>query len=306
MTDYLIGTGGWAYFKVPRKSRLRAYSEVFSFVEVNYTFYEYPDLRRVDYWRRSVPKDFNFAVRCHQDLTHKIGLRPSDEAYYVFGRMLQYYDALRAPFLVLETPASYVLDAQSVSDARNFFSSTNLKGVRLVWESRAPMTTEATELMRDFNIVHSVDFSRDEKPAVPSDVVYSRLFGKGRQHNLYEFTDEELVDIDRKILESQAKTVALSYHGVRMNTDAIRFLKYKQSGTFLPVTEYTGLDSAKTVLGEDAAFPASKSELLDSQGWKVIDLTPEKRIHLSELLLQISDRVYANLDDVATALEEVI
>jgi uncharacterized protein YecE (DUF72 family) len=43
LTDYLIGTGGWVYFQVPGKPSLKAYSEVFNFVEVNYTFYEYPD-----------------------------------------------------------------------------------------------------------------------------------------------------------------------------------------------------------------------------------------------------------------------
>ena len=106
MTEYLIGTGGWAYFKVPNKPSLKAYSEVFNFVEVNYTFYEYPDMRMVEQWRRIVPENFTFAVRCHQDLTHRIGLKPVDEAYYVLSRMVAYCGILDAPFLVLETPAS--------------------------------------------------------------------------------------------------------------------------------------------------------------------------------------------------------
>ena len=57
MTDYLVGTGGWAYFNASQehKSVLNAYSKVFNFVEVNYTFYEYPDIRRVERWRRTVP-----------------------------------------------------------------------------------------------------------------------------------------------------------------------------------------------------------------------------------------------------------
>ena len=78
MVEYLVGTGGWAYFNVPGKQPLKAYSEVFNFVEVNYTFYEYPDVRRVERWRRAVPEDFTFSVRCNQDLTHTIGLKPVD------------------------------------------------------------------------------------------------------------------------------------------------------------------------------------------------------------------------------------
>src|SRR3989304_7364943 len=110
LTEYFVGTGGWAYFKVPNKPSLEAYSEVFNFVELNNTFYEYPDVRRVEGWRRTVPANFMFAVRCHQDLTHRIGLKPVDEAYYVLSQMVAYWDILEAPFLVLETPVSYVMN----------------------------------------------------------------------------------------------------------------------------------------------------------------------------------------------------
>jgi uncharacterized protein YecE (DUF72 family) len=48
MINYLVGTGGWAYFQVPGKPSLKAYSEVFNFVEVNSTFYEYPSQRTVE------------------------------------------------------------------------------------------------------------------------------------------------------------------------------------------------------------------------------------------------------------------
>jgi uncharacterized protein YecE (DUF72 family) len=115
----LIGTGGWAYFNVPGKNSLQAYSELFNFVEVNHTFYEYPHPRVVEKWRRAVPSEFKFAVRCHQDLTHRIGLKPLDEAYAVLAKMSTYCEILDSPFLVLETPASYTFDEESVEAARN-------------------------------------------------------------------------------------------------------------------------------------------------------------------------------------------
>ena len=52
LTEYRIGTGGWAYFKIPNKYSLKAYSAHFNFVEVNYSFYEYPDFRMVVIERR--------------------------------------------------------------------------------------------------------------------------------------------------------------------------------------------------------------------------------------------------------------
>jgi uncharacterized protein YecE (DUF72 family) len=300
----LIGTGGWTYFNVPGKSSLKAYSEVFNFVEVNYTFYEYPDNRKVEQWRRNVPDTFTFAVRCHQDLTHRIGFKPVDAAYYVLGRMVTYCEILDAPFLVLETPARYVLNQEEVDRARDFFSSTNMKGVRLVWEARAPITASVIDLMRDFNATQCVDLSM-ETPSVESDVVYSRLFGKGK-HNIYQFTDDELLAVDKKIEKISPRIAALSYHGIRMNTDAARYAQYKKTGTFLPVTSCTGVDSARAVLSEDAKFPLSKSELIERQGWKVIDLNLDKRVHLSELLSKVPDRIYNSVDEVAEALKAVM
>jgi uncharacterized protein YecE (DUF72 family) len=304
LPDYLVGTGGWAYFKIPNKPSLKAYSEVFNFVEVNYTFYEYPNIRLVEGWRKTVPRDFTFAVRCHQDLTHKIGLKPLDEAYQVLGQMVTYCRLLDSPFLVLETPASYVLDSKSINAAKDFFASVTLSGVRLVWEIRAPITEQATGLMQDFNIVHCVDISRT-KPTEWSDVGYTRLFGKGN-HNIYQFTDEELREIDKNASESKPRVVALSYHGARMSTDALRFAHYKKTGKFLPITPCAGLDSARAVLSEDAVFPSSKQSLINDQGWKVVDLATEKRVHLSDLLSKIPERNYGSLNEVVSALEATL
>jgi uncharacterized protein YecE (DUF72 family) len=302
--EYLVGTGGWAYFKVPDKPSLEAYSEVFSFVEVNHTFYEYPDARLVERWRRIVPEGFTFAVRCHQDLTHRVGLKPVDEAYYVLSRMVAYCGMLDAPYLVLETPARYFFGQEELNRARDFLSSANLRGVRLVWEVRAPMSSAVLDLMRDLDIVECVDLSV-EKPSLKSDTVYTRLFGKGK-HNRYQFTDKELVDIDHNALGTGAKVVAMSYHGMRMNTDAARFMQYKKTGKFMPVTSFVGVDSARAVLAEDAEFPASKAGLIEDQGWKVIDATPQQRVHLSDLLTKIPEKTYNDIDEVAAELERVI
>ena len=300
LTNYLIGTGGWAYFRVPGQSSLCAYSRIFHFVEVNYTFYKYPDTRMVEHWRRTVPADFTFTVRCHQDLTHGISFKPVQEAYAVFSQMIGVCRILRAPLLHLETPARYVFNEQKIQEAREFFANVDLKRVRLAWEIRGKVTEEMVKLMQDFGIVHSVDLSR-ETPAFKSDVVYTRLFGKGK-HNIYQFTDEELEEIDQKI-KSQAKIVVASFHGLRMNTDAARFKEYKEKGVFLPVTSFTGIESVRAVLSEDAQFPSTKAELIEHQGWKVIDLKSDKRIHLSELLSKLPEKAYHNVDEIAKDLE---
>ena len=300
MIDYLVGTGGWQYFNISNKPSLKAYSEVFNFVEVNNSFYQYPTIQTVEQWRRTVPRNFTFSVRCHQDLTHKIGLKPVDEAYEIFYKVKNYSDILQTPFIVLETPSSYKID----SETTDFFSTLNLKSTTLVWEYRAPITPEVTNLMQDFNIIQCVDLSK-QKPSFNLEVTYSRLFGKG-QHNVYQFTDDELLEIQRQAEETCSKQVILAYHGLRMNSDALRFQTHLNSGNYLPVTSTAGADSAKEVLAQDTTFPSSKSELINKQGWKVIDVKRNQTAHLSEFLNRIPDKNYANIDEVVKELGAVL
>jgi uncharacterized protein YecE (DUF72 family) len=302
--NYLVGTGGWAYFKIPNKSSLKAYSELFNFVEVNYTFYEYPQFQLVERWRRAVPADFTFSVRCHQDLTHRIGFVPNNHANEIFYQMKQYCKILNSPFLVFETPPTYLINKENVKDVQDFFSSLNFQGLRLVWEYRAPINKTVIDLMQNFEIIHCVDLSK-QNPCFSLDITYSRLFGKG-QHNIYQFTDDELAEINQKAEQKHSKTIILSYHGARMITDAARFKHYKDTGKFLPVTPYTGADSAKAVLGEDAQFPATKSELKVDQGWKVIDIDSDRRAHLFEILEKIPNKTYCCLEEVITELRAVL
>ncbi|UCE96329.1 MAG: DUF72 domain-containing protein [Candidatus Bathyarchaeota archaeon] len=296
MIQYLIGTGGWAYFKALRKPALKAYAEIFNFVEVNYTFYKYPSKRMVQRWRHIVPKGFVFTVRCHKDLTHGVGLKPVDEAYEILSQMISVCRILGAPFLHLLTPASYVFDETEIRQSEDFFSSADLKGVRLAWEVRGPISENLLNLMRDNKIVHSVDLSKEET-SIKSDSIYSRIFGKGK-HNIYQFTDDELKEIDKKVVDAAKRKAIITWHGVKMTNDAARFKKYKETGKFLPVTAYTGIDSVEAVLQEDAKFPSTKAELIEHQGWKVIDLTPEKRIHLSELLSKVPDKMYYDVHEI--------
>jgi hypothetical protein len=46
--------------------------------------------------------------------------------------------------------------------------------------------------------------------------------------------------------------------------------------------------------------------LIEKQGWKVVDLSLDKRVHLSELLAKIPEKTYNGIDEVADALEAIV
>lgn len=87
LTDYLIGTGGWAYFKMPGLRSLVAYSRLFNFAEVNSTFYQVPNLKTVESWRRMVPPEFEFTVRCNKTVTHDQQFQVNEETCETFRNL---------------------------------------------------------------------------------------------------------------------------------------------------------------------------------------------------------------------------
>ncbi|NIR87079.1 DUF72 domain-containing protein, partial [Candidatus Bathyarchaeota archaeon] len=252
MPKYLIGAGGWAYFHVRGLHPLVAYSKAFNFVEVNSTFYKIPSLKQVESWRRLVPPHFEFAVRCNKALTHKHKFQPTLQAFEVLEKMITICTTLKAEILHLQTPATFQPTKSNAERIRNFFSSTDLKDIRIALEMRGakqPLNPDLIKTMQDNNMIHCVDLSKDEEPASKSEVLYSRLFGKG-PHNVYQPTDQELRKIDRKASKGDHKTIAVSFHFVRMYKDAARFKIYKQTGNFPMVTKFTGLSSLMEVLRE--------------------------------------------------------
>ena len=296
----LIGAGGWAYFRVKEMSSLEAYSRAFDFVEVNSTFYEKLGFQLVKSWRRRVPPNFEFSVRCHKDVTHRYKLEPITKVFNIFETMVNVCRILNSKFLVLVTPSTLNFSLKKIESIKALFDGLNLQGVRLVWEVRRrtgeALSTRIISLMQDYKIIPCVDLSRED-PVTDSDTVYSRIFGKG-EHNLYQFTDEELLEVDRRIISQERDEAVISFHNVKMYKDAARYKIYKQRKRFPSVTGMTGHPSLKKVLAEDIHFPTTRQELLKAQGWKVMDLTNKKRVHAHVLLDGLPDKCFRSVEEV--------
>jgi uncharacterized protein YecE (DUF72 family) len=306
LKDYLIGAGGWAYFHVPGVNSLAAYSKVFNFVEVNSTFYQIPPLNEVEKWRTLVPPNFQFSVRAHRSITLTYKFQPEEQAVGTLEKMRKICQVLKANILHLQIPRSFRLNTASVKDFRFLVSSVDLANVQVALEVRqAPgqmLPPELLKIMQDKNMVHCIDLSKGEEPAYESDLLYTRLFGKG-QHNIYQPTDGELVEIDRRASASKSQKVAMSFHFVRMYKDAVRLTKYKQTGKFPMITRSTGLSSLEEVLREDAEFPATKQQLTHKQGWKLFDMTETARVRAQEALRELPEGNYNSIAEVMRKLE---
>ena len=306
--EYLIGTGGWAYFQIPGIQSLEAYSRIYNFVEVNSTFYEIPSIKNVEKWRNIVPEDFQFAVRANRSITHQHKLQRIKENLERIEEMKRICEILQAEILLLQTPASLRITQNLLEDFRELLSSIDLGKVRIALEIRGTETSDyprkLLEIMQDYNIINSVDLLKDEFPAYKSDILYSRLFGKGEK-NIYQPTDQELKEIDRRAKAGKFKKVMLSFHSQRMYKDAGRFKIYKQTGKFPSITNTIGLSSLREILKEGSIFPATKEQLIKQHGWKLFDYTKEKRIRTIEFLQKLPSRKFQNVNQVIELLRSI-
>ena len=231
------------------------------------------------------------------------------ETFEAFERMNQICSTLGAEVMHLQVPPSFQLTETSIMNFRSLLSSLSLRKLRLALEIRgvrsSKLPPELLKTMQEYNIIHCTDLSRAEMPAYESDILYTRLFGKGK-HNVDQPTDEELAEIDKRASSGKSEKIVVSFHFVRMYKDAARLKTYKQTAQFPMVTRSTGLDSLEEVLSEDARFPSTKQELIRSQGWKIFDLTETKRIRAENLLEKLPEATYNDLGEVADRLERVM
>jgi hypothetical protein len=206
----------------------------------------------------------------------------------------------------MQIPREIGFDDERITEFRDLLHSVDLRDVRIALETARgqaeALSSYMISVMKDLNVIHCVDLSQEE-PAYRSDILYTRLFGP-KTDNVYQFSDEELTEINAKASTPRFEKSILAFHGVKMYKDAARLKVYRDTGILPMVTSSQGLDSLREVLAEDTTFPTPKRTLVDHQGWKIVDLTAEKRIRAEKVLESLPERQYSSVDDVISTLRQ--
>jgi uncharacterized protein YecE (DUF72 family) len=192
------------------------YFEYFKVVEVQQTFYQPPTSRTVERWQAEAPADFEFTLKAWQLITHEAksptyrrlnlawsqkrlercgSFKPTDEVRWAWGQTREVAMALKARFVVFQTPPSFQPSGVNKENLRRFFNEIN-RGVFLpVWEPRGVWSKgEIQELCRELNLTHGVDpFKAD-----PSfgEVRYFRIHGITGYR--YRFSQRDLEALKEK------------------------------------------------------------------------------------------------------------
>ncbi len=110
-----IGTSGWSYKHwklnfypegLKDRDKLHYYSDQFTTVEINTTFYNLPKETTVRNWEMQVDKQFIFSVKASQYITHRKRLKDCKESVELFLNRLQFLKKHLGPIL-FQLPPSF-------------------------------------------------------------------------------------------------------------------------------------------------------------------------------------------------------
>lgn len=162
--NFRIGCAVWAYKGwlgdlFPPESRsnefLRLYSQRFTTVEGNTTFYSVPDAETVNRWATETPEGFQFCLKLPKTLTHTGKLQPQiSETLRFLDRMRGLGDRLGPLFAQL--PPAY--SPAHLGDLEEFLTALPCKDAEFALEVRhldwfkPPHADRLTELLDELNI----------------------------------------------------------------------------------------------------------------------------------------------------------
>ena len=180
-----IGTSGWSYDHwrdvlygpgVTARARLTRYVEEFNTVELNASFYRWPNDATFERWRDGLPAGFTMSVKAARGLTHARRLRSPEEWVERMTRALDVLGDRRGALLVQLHPALKRDDARL-----DYFLGCMSGSVRVAVEFRHPSWDDpAVYALLERHRASYVVTSGARLPCVlraTSDLVYVRLHG---------------------------------------------------------------------------------------------------------------------------------
>jgi len=215
-----VGTSGYSYKEwkgnfypkdISPSQMLPYYAERFGTVEINNTFYRMPKASVLTAWAGQVPKDFKFALKAPQRITHFQRLKDSGATVSDF---IQFTSVLqgRLGCLLFGLPPNFKKDVPRLAE----FLQLLPKGVRVAFEFRHEswMDQEVFDLLRERQVALCVAEAEDgvEVPLMATaDWGYLRL-------RRVEYSDADLKQWIKRIRQNDWK-------------DVFVFFKHEEAGT---------------------------------------------------------------------------
>ena len=229
-----VGTCGFGVAK-------EAYAQAFSCVEIQHTFYQPPQIKTLERWRREMPANFEFTLKAWQLITHdaksptyrrlkrKLSETERQEAGYfrttdivseAWKTTLASAKALKAKTILFQCPASFGPTEENIANMEKFFSAIERHDLNLCWEPRGDWDSAVVKsICTKLGLGHVVD-PFVAKTTTPNHC-YFRLHGRNGWR--YQYETGELEEFASALPKRKAGYVF--FNNSNMIEDAVKFCR---------------------------------------------------------------------------------
>ena len=207
-----VGTSGWAYTAwkpgfypadVSSKNFLRYYSTQLNAVEVNYSFRRLLSEKIIAAWLEQTPREFRFALKAHQAITHFRRLRNTEEPMARFVEAIQpLIQTKRLAPVLFQLPPNLKADAGLLRE----FAESMPRGFRAAMEFRHEswFTDSTYDILRRNKIALCVA----ESDELETPEVFTAMFAYFRlRRSSYSAAARKKIAVRMRLLAAEGKEV---------------------------------------------------------------------------------------------------
>lgn len=226
-----IGTSGYTYsWNKAKPNAFEWYiSQGFNSVEINYSFYRFPQVTSIKIWKSRAPKDFTFSIKVHRSITHYNRLKKprSIQLWDEFSKILEPLEN-KIDFWLFQMPANFKFKPENLKRVNSFFNSESIMD-QIVSRKKAVIEFRDSSWWNESALKEigkaGIVFCSVDAPNLPneiittSDAIYLRLHGTKTWYN-YLYPEERLKEIVSDIIAMRAQKKAIylnNDHGMLTN-----------------------------------------------------------------------------------------
>lgn len=212
---------------VPGKLWFEYYCTKFDTFEMNSTFYKMPTVRSLKGWHDRAPEDFIFSVKAPKIITHNKKFIDCREELEEFYNVCQHGLGDKLGHILFQTPPSYDYSEERLEiilSSLDIEISNVIEFRHISW-----WRPDVYEALAASNIA----FCSVSYPNLPSDIINTNGLVYVRFHGIprlfySQYTEEDIADIYRNILESGCENVMAYFNNTASEAGIINALEMQK------------------------------------------------------------------------------